>query len=47
MPDAAAKLLDLLAVKKHQFADLGQRLPSGTALPEPQPVFPRYLEAEA
>jgi methionyl-tRNA synthetase len=46
MPDASAKLLDQLGVEKRQFADLPQRLASGAALPEPQAVFPRYVEAE-
>jgi methionyl-tRNA synthetase len=46
MPDAAAKLLDRLAVSKRQFADLPERLTNGTTLPEPQPVFPRYVEPE-
>jgi methionyl-tRNA synthetase len=46
VPDAAANLLDLLAVNNRQFADLPARLASGTALPEPQPVFPRYVEQE-
>ena len=49
VPASAAKLLDLLAVPedKRSFADLGSRLVSGTALPAPQPVFPRYVEEEA
>ena len=49
VPASAAKLLDLLAVPedKRSFADLGSRLVTGTALPAPQPVFPRYVEEEA
>ncbi|MCB1428285.1 MAG: methionine--tRNA ligase [Nitratireductor sp.] len=51
MPESAKKLLDLLAVPadKRSFADThaGQALPSGTALPEPQGVFPRWVEKEA
>ncbi len=50
MPDSAAKLLDVLAVPKDQrsFADLDKRLVSGTELPAPQPIFPRFIEdAEA
>jgi methionyl-tRNA synthetase len=47
MPDAAAKLLALLGVKKRQFGDLPTRLASGESLPEPQPVFPRYVEEKA
>jgi methionyl-tRNA synthetase len=50
MPGSAAKLLDLLAVPAdaRQFASLGPdaRLKAGTALPTPQGVFPRYVEAE-
>jgi methionyl-tRNA synthetase len=48
VPASAAKLLDLLAVPVDQrsFADLGQRLVSGTPLPAPQPIFPRYVEEE-
>jgi methionyl-tRNA synthetase len=50
VPAGAAKLLDLLAVPKaaRDFAHLGKhgRLKAGTALPAPQPVFPRYVEAE-
>jgi methionyl-tRNA synthetase len=50
MPGSAAKLLDLLDVdpSRRQFADLGEAnaLVPGTALPAPQGVFPRYVEAE-
>ncbi|HTN97749.1 MAG TPA: methionine--tRNA ligase [Nordella sp.] len=48
MPASAAKLLDLLAVPAGQrdFSALGikGRLASGTPLPTPQGVFPRYVE---
>jgi methionyl-tRNA synthetase len=48
MPDSAAKLLDLLAVPAdaRSFDQLGasHALVSGTALPAPQGVFPRYVE---
>ncbi|MBC8036825.1 MAG: methionine--tRNA ligase, partial [Rhizobiales bacterium] len=46
MPGAAAKLLDALAVSttKRSFADIGERLVSGVALPPPSPIFPRYVE---
>jgi methionyl-tRNA synthetase len=51
MPHSATKLLDLLGQKEEQrsFAALGVagRLVPGTALPEPQGVFPRYVEPEA
>jgi methionyl-tRNA synthetase len=50
MPDSAAKLLDQLGVPvgARDFAALGTkgRLKPGTALPPPQPVFPRHVEAE-
>jgi methionyl-tRNA synthetase len=46
VPGSAAKLLDILAVPDSQrsFADLGTRLVSGTPLPAPAPIFPRYVE---
>ena len=52
IPASAAKLLDLLAVPtdRRDFAALGKasRLASGTPLPAPAAVFPRYVdEAEA
>jgi len=47
MPGSAAKLLDLLGVAEdaRQFDRLGEagRLASGTTLPEPVAVFPRYV----
>ncbi len=51
VPTAAAKLLDLLAVapEGRVLAAVGpeKRLVAGTALPQPAPIFPRYIEAEA
>lgn len=51
VPTAAAKLLDLLAVppEGRVIAAVGpeHRLVAGTALPQPAPIFPRYIEAEA
>jgi methionyl-tRNA synthetase len=51
MPASAAKLLDLLAVPAEQrdYAHLGDRgrLVSGTPLPVPEGVFPRYVEPDA
>ncbi len=49
MPDASAKLLDLLAVPadKRRLADFEAALSGGTLLPAPQGVFPRYVENEA
>jgi methionyl-tRNA synthetase len=50
MPQAMVRLLDLLAVpaEARSFASLGEagRLASGTALPPPSAVFPRYVEPE-
>jgi methionyl-tRNA synthetase len=50
MPDAAATLLDLLAIppEARDFAALGEagRLAAGAALPAPRPVFPRFVEEE-
>jgi methionyl-tRNA synthetase len=49
-PTAAAALLDMLAVpaEERSFAQLGGggRLKSGTALPAPRAIFPRYVEPE-
>src|SRR3546814_133038 len=49
MPDAMAKMLDQLAVDPaaRAFTTLESRLVPGTALPAPQPIFPRSVEAEA
>lgn len=50
MPDAGAKLLDLLAVpdEARTFAHLGEggRLAAGADLPKPVAVFPRYVDEE-
>ena len=51
MPDAAAKILDQLALgpETRGFGTLGPQgaLKPGTALPAPSGVFPRYVEPEA
>ena len=51
VPDAAGRLLDLLAVADdaRDFSRLGEagRLAPGAALPKPEPVFPRYVEEAA
>ena len=49
VPASAAKLLDLLAVPEgaRRFADFDAALVSGTALPAPAPVFPRYVDPES
>jgi methionyl-tRNA synthetase len=48
IPGSASKLLDLLAIgaDARQFEQAGDRhaLASGTILPAPQPVFPRYVD---
>lgn len=51
MPDAAARLLDILgipdAAEARDFAALATRIKPGTHLPAPAPVFPRYIEPTA
>jgi methionyl-tRNA synthetase len=51
MPTASAKLLDILGVAAdaRQFSELGghTRIPRGSTLPAPAPVFPRYVEPAA
>jgi methionyl-tRNA synthetase len=51
IPGSAAKLLDILAVAEdaRSFTHVAEAyaLATGTALPAPQPVFPRYVEQEA
>ncbi|WP_346844640.1 methionine--tRNA ligase [uncultured Rothia sp.] len=46
MPTSMAKMLDLLAVPEEDrsFAQIAKPLVSGTELPKPEPVFPRYEE---
>ncbi len=46
MPDACAKLLDILGIAPdaRDFAALGTRIKGGTQLPPPAPIFPRYVE---
>jgi methionyl-tRNA synthetase len=48
MPASAAKLLDTLTVPhgKRSFASIDEPLHSGTPLPAPTPIFPRYVEEE-
>ncbi|MBV1704272.1 MAG: methionine--tRNA ligase [Hyphomicrobiales bacterium] len=50
MPGAAGRLLDLLAVPADArtlvHAGAKGRVPAGTALPAPTPIFPRYVEAD-
>ena len=51
MPDAAAKLLDQLAVpedtRDFSCLDESHALSPGTPLPKPRGVFPRFVEADA
>jgi methionyl-tRNA synthetase len=46
MPDSAGKILDQLAAEADDrtFAAFDKELVSGTALPAPQGVFPRFVE---
>jgi methionyl-tRNA synthetase len=46
MPEASARLLDLLGVATDAriFSDLGATVAAGMQLPEPQGVFPRWVE---
>ena len=50
MPESAGKLLDILSVAAdaRNFDALGEggRLAGGTPIEKPQPVFPRYVDAE-
>jgi methionyl-tRNA synthetase len=50
-PQAAERLLDLLAVgpdhRDFRFAQQADPDEQGRALPEPSPVFPRYVEPAA
>ncbi len=50
MPESCEKLLTVLGVpdNKRDFAHFGSegRVASGTELPKPSPIFPRYVEAE-
>ncbi len=48
IPASSAKLLDILAVPLHarDFKNFDDALQSGTDLPPPQPIFPRYIEPE-
>lgn len=46
VPSSAGKLLDLLNISEgdRKFENLNDRLVSGTALPPPAPIFPRFVE---
>ncbi|WP_067816617.1 methionine--tRNA ligase [Nocardia inohanensis] len=47
IPASAGKILDLLGQTGRDFADIGTPLKGGIALPEPQVVFPKYVEPKA
>ena len=49
MPDSTARILDQLALpaEGRAFAAFDSELVSGTALPKPQGVFPRFVEPKA
>jgi methionyl-tRNA synthetase len=47
MPAASARMLDQLGIgEARDFSQLGERgrLVPGTAIPKPEPVFPRYVD---
>ena len=44
VPQSAARLLDVLGVEMRSFDDLPNRLVAGTVLPNPTPIFPRFVE---
>ena len=50
IPESAWRLLDLLGVpadlRMFSHTNAGYRVDAGTILPPPQPIFPRYVEAE-
>jgi methionyl-tRNA synthetase len=48
VPGSAARLLEQVAVPedKRLFEQISERITPGTALPEPSPIFPRYVDAE-
>ncbi len=48
MPGSAGAILDQIAVPEgeRRFCDLARPLAGGILLPNPRPVFPRYIEAE-
>jgi methionyl-tRNA synthetase len=49
LPEASARLLDLLGVAQdaRNFRDFDMVVATGTQLPEPQGVFPRWAEPVA
>lgn len=49
VPDAAGNLLDQLkvAAEGRSFASIGNAIAAGTAIDQPKPVFPRYVEEES
>ncbi|MFC3960505.1 methionine--tRNA ligase [Nocardia jiangsuensis] len=44
IPGSAGRILDLLAQPDRTFADIADPLAAGVQLPEPEAVFPRYIE---
>ncbi|MRH86833.1 methionine--tRNA ligase [Nocardia sp. SYP-A9097] len=47
IPGSAAKILDLLGQTDRDFAAIATPIQPGTALPEPEVVFPKYVEPKA
>jgi len=48
VPGSAAKLLDQVSTPKDKrlFEHISDRIAPGTELPEPSPIFPRYVDLE-
>ncbi|MEV0359194.1 methionine--tRNA ligase [Nocardia sp. NPDC050697] len=44
IPGSAGRILDLLAQPNRTFADIANPLAAGVQLPEPEAVFPRFIE---
>ncbi|MFB7722350.1 MULTISPECIES: methionine--tRNA ligase [unclassified Nocardia] len=44
IPGSAAKILDLLGQTGRDFADIATPIQPGTTLPDPEVVFPKYVE---
>jgi methionyl-tRNA synthetase len=49
VPQSATKLLDTLSIPggNRDFSTIGKRLVSGTTLPQPTAIFPRFVEEDA
>ncbi|RMI34849.1 methionine--tRNA ligase [Nocardia stercoris] len=47
MPGAAGRILDLLGQSGRGFADIATPIAGGTSLPEPEVVFPKFVEPKS